>query len=51
LTGAFPAAMAQLQQARQISKDFHQQSQIDVQIRQLTQKIANEREVLQRFGG
>jgi predicted Zn-dependent protease len=51
LTGAFPAAMAQLQQARQISKDFHQQSQIDVQIRQLTQKMANEREVLQRFSG
>ena len=49
LTGAFPAAMSQLQQARQISKDFHQQSQIDVQIRQLTEKMANEREVIQRF--
>lgn len=51
LTGAFPAAMAQLQQARQISKDFYQQSQIDVQIRQLNEKMANEREVLQRFSG
>jgi len=51
LTGAFPAAMSQLQQARQISKDFHQQSQIDVQIRQLTEKMANEREVIQRFSG
>jgi len=51
LTGAFPAAMSQLQQARQISKDFYQQSQIDVQIRQLTEKMANEREVIQRFSG
>lgn len=49
LTGAFPAAMAQLQQARQISKDFYQQSQIDVQIRQLTERMAAEKEVLQRF--
>jgi len=51
LTGAFPAAMSQLQQARQISKDFYQQSQLDVQIRQLTEKMANEREVIQRFSG
>lgn len=51
LTGAFPAAMAQLQQARSMTKDFHEQSKLDVQIRLLTGRMAQEREVLRKFGG
>jgi predicted Zn-dependent protease len=51
LTGAFPAAMAQLQQARGMIKDFREQSRLDVQIREVTQRMAQEREVLERFKG
>ncbi len=48
-TGAYAAAESQLQQARQISKDFYEQSQIDVQIREVKQKLADERALLERF--
>jgi predicted Zn-dependent protease len=51
LTGAFPAAMAQLQQARALSDSFHEKSRLDVTIRALTQRMDEEREVLERFGG
>lgn len=50
LTGAFPAAMSQLQQARAMTKDFHEQSKLDVQIKQLTARMAQERDLLQKFG-
>nr|WP_066412529.1 M48 family metalloprotease [Bordetella ansorpii] len=48
-TGAYAAAESQLQQARGISHDFYEQSQIDVQIKEVKQKLADERELLQRF--
>jgi len=51
LTGAFPAAMAQLQQARDMTQDFHEKSRLDVEIRQLTARMAQEREVIERFSG
>ena len=51
LTGAFPAAMAQLQQARDLSDSFHEKSRLDVTIRALSQRMDEEREVLERFGG
>lgn len=49
LVGALPAAVTQLQQARNISQDFYVQSQIDVEVRQLTQKIAEDRRLLEKF--
>ncbi len=49
LTGAYAAAESQLQQARNMSKDFYEQSQIDVQIREVKAKLAEERALLERF--
>jgi len=51
LTGAYAAAESQLQQARSMSKDFYEQSQIDVQIREVKDKLAEERDLLERFKG
>lgn len=51
LTGAFPAAIAQLEQAREMTKDFREQSVLDVRIREVRQQMAQEREILERFGG
>ena len=50
LTGALPAAMAQLQQAREMTQDFHQQSRIDAEIRQVRARMDDERALLQKFG-
>jgi predicted Zn-dependent protease len=47
--GALPSAFTQLQQARTLSKDFYVQSQIDVRIRDLTGRIAEDRRLLERF--
>jgi predicted Zn-dependent protease len=47
--GALSASVAQLQQARTLSQDFYLQSQLDVQIRALTAKIAEDRRLLERF--
>lgn len=47
--GALPAAFTQLQQARNMSKDFYVQSQIDVKIRELSGRIAEDRRLLERF--
>jgi predicted Zn-dependent protease len=47
--GALSASVAQLQQARTLSQDFYVQSQLDVQIRALTAKIAEDRRLLERF--
>ncbi|MBQ2647731.1 MAG: M48 family metallopeptidase [Achromobacter sp.] len=49
LTGAFAAAESQLQQARGMSSDFYEQSQIDVQIKEVKDKLAEERQLLERF--
>ena len=49
LTGAFAAAESQLQQARGMSSDFYEQSQIDVQIKEVNDKLAEERQLLERF--
>ena len=48
-TGALPAAVAQLTQARSMSTDFYEQSQIDVEIRQAKEQLEEERELLERF--
>jgi hypothetical protein len=49
MTGAYAAAESQLQQARNMSTDFYEQSQIDVQIKEVKDKLAEERQLLERF--
>lgn len=49
LTGALPAAVEQLQQARAMSRDFYEQSELDVRIRQLRERLESDRELLERF--
>ncbi len=50
LTGALPAALAQLQQAREMSQDFHEQSRIDAEIVGVRERIEQERALLRKFG-
>jgi len=47
--GALPAAVSQLNQARGLSKDFYQQSQIDVRIRDIKTRMDEDRALLARF--
>lgn len=47
--GALPTAVELLTQARSMSKDFYTQSELDVQIRTLKQKLKSDRELLERF--
>ncbi len=49
MTGALPAAVEQLQQARAASKDFYEQSQIDARVRELQRQLKEERDLLKRF--
>lgn len=47
--GALPTAVDQLQQARAMSNDFYVQSQIDVEVRRLQEKVRSDRALLERF--
>lgn len=49
LTGALPTAVEQLQQARNLTKDFYIQSELDVKIRTLKERLKADRELLERF--
>ena len=49
LTGALPAAVEQLQQARAMSRDFYEQSELDVRIRQMRERLESDRALLERF--
>ncbi len=49
LTGALPAAVDQLQQARAMSTDFYEQSELDVRIRQMRERLESDRALLERF--
>ncbi|MFT0850494.1 M48 family metalloprotease [Achromobacter sp. F4_2707] len=49
LTGALPAAVEQLQQARAMTRDFYEQSALDVRIRELKNRLTTERALLERF--
>ncbi|WP_372871752.1 beta-barrel assembly-enhancing protease [Paenalcaligenes niemegkensis] len=49
MVGALPTAVEQLQQARNRSSDFYEQSQLDVQIRTLRERLESERLLLERF--
>ena len=50
LTGALPSAMAQLQQAREMTDNFHEQSRIDAEITSLRGRMEQERVLLEKFG-
>lgn len=47
--GALPTAVEQLRQARNLSDDFYEQSRLDVQIRELQDRLERERALLSRF--
>jgi len=47
--GALPTAVEQLRQARLMSQDFYVQSELDMQIRTLRQRLQTERALLDRF--
>lgn len=49
MTGAMPAAVELLTQARSASKDFYEQSQIDARVRDLQRRIKEEKDLLKRF--
>ncbi|WP_269901392.1 beta-barrel assembly-enhancing protease [Paenalcaligenes faecalis] len=49
LVGALPSAVSQLQQARNQSTDFYEQSTLDVQIRDLREQLERDRLLLERF--
>lgn len=49
LTGALPTAVEHLQQARGMTSDFYLQSQLDVEIRNLKDRLIAERALLERF--
>ncbi|MFA5521985.1 MAG: M48 family metalloprotease [Castellaniella sp.] len=47
--GALPTAVEQLRQARSLTRDFYLQSELDVQIRTLRDRLTAERALLERF--
>ncbi|HLS16634.1 MAG TPA: M48 family metalloprotease [Paenalcaligenes sp.] len=47
--GALPVAIEQLRQARNMSDDFYEQSRLDVEIRDLQDRMEREREMLSRY--
>lgn len=49
LTGALPAAVEQLRQARAMTKDFYVQSELDARIRALRDRLEADRQLLERF--
>lgn len=51
LTGAYAAAAMQLQQARRMSTDFYEQSQLDAQLHDVQQRLQDERNLLEKFKG
>jgi predicted Zn-dependent protease len=48
-TGALPTAMEHLQQARRLSKDFYEQSRLDMRIRALRDSLENQRALLEPY--
>lgn len=51
LVGALSSAVEQLQQARNLSSDFYQQSALDLRIRELREQLERDRLLLERFKG
>lgn len=50
MTGAYPAAVSQLHQARAVTDDFYVQSQIDARIRQVQELMDSEKRLREQFG-
>ncbi|AWB35364.1 M48 family metalloprotease [Orrella marina] len=50
MTGAFVAAIAQLEQARSMTNDFRVQSTLDVKVREIKVLMDRERSLLEQFG-
>ncbi|HLR12190.1 MAG TPA: M48 family metalloprotease [Burkholderiaceae bacterium] len=48
-TGALPTAVEHLQQARNLTADFYLQSELDVQIREIKERLMSQRALLKRF--
>lgn len=48
-TGALPTAVELLQQTRQLSQDFYIQSEVDMRIRMLRQRMDDKRALLEQF--
>lgn len=48
-TGALPTAVELLQQARQLSRDFYTQSEIDMRLRLLRERMDDKRALLEQF--
>ena len=48
-TGALPTAVELLQQARRLSQDFYVQSEVDMRIRMLRQRMDDKRALLEQF--
>lgn len=48
-TGALPTAMEHLQQARSLSRDFYEQSRLDMRIRTLRDRLENQRALLEPY--
>ena len=48
-TGALPTAIEQLQQARNMTNDFYLQSELDVEIRRMQERVRQNRALLQQF--
>jgi predicted Zn-dependent protease len=48
-TGAYAAAAYQLQQARTLSTDFYEQSELDAQLHDVRMRLQDERNLLERF--
>ncbi len=48
-TGALPTAVEHLQQARGLTDDFYLQSELDVEIRELKERLVSQRALLKRF--
>ncbi len=49
MVGALPSAVEQLRQARNLSQDFYVQSELDVRIRALRERLDSQRALLERF--
>jgi predicted Zn-dependent protease len=49
MVGALPSAVEQLRQARNLSQDFYAQSELDVRIRTLRERLDSQRALLERF--
>ncbi|MGN6578613.1 MAG: M48 family metalloprotease [Bordetella sp.] len=50
-TGAYAAAAYQLQQARSLSTDFYEQSELDAQLHDVRMRLQDERNLLEKFKG